>query len=572
MTNDALSAIMEVPNSVLTVVPSKEDTEMLRATEKITALYCRLSQEDALAGESNSISNQKNILLQYVKQNHFLNPLFFVDDGYSGTSFERPGFQKMLDEIEAGHVSTVIVKDLSRFGRNSALTGMYTNITFAKYGVRFIAINDNYDTIDPNSVDNDFAGIKNWFNEFYARDTSRKIRAVNKAKAERGEPLTTRPPYGYKKDPNDPKCWVVDEEAAQVVKRIFTLCMEGCGPVQIAKALENDKILNPTAYHQREGRNTPHPTPEKPHQWNVRTIVTILERKEYIGCTVNFRTYTNSIWDKTQRINPVEKQLVFYNTHPAIVSQEVFDKVQELREKRERRTRTGRTSLFSGVLYCDECKQRMYFCGSNDPAKYQDHFICSTHRKDGEKCSSHFIRTVVLEELTLEHIRLVLQYVAYHEDYFRSIMEEQLKLESEEGIRVSRKRLTKAEKRLNELDRLFIRIYEDNVSGRISDERFALMSKTYEDEQAELKEQIQSLRVEIDRQGQQMDNLDRFIQKAGRYAELEHLTPYALRELVKAIYLEKVGPRGSKRRFNVKISYDFIGYIPLDKLMGQGSK
>lgn len=572
MTNDASSAIMETPNSMLTVAPSKEESEMLRATEKITALYCRLSQEDSLAGESNSISNQKNILLQFVKQNHFLNPLFFVDDGYSGTDFERPGFQKMLDEIEAGHVSTVIVKDLSRFGRNSALTGMYTNITFAKYGVRFIAINDNYDTIDPNSVDNDFAGIKNWFNEFYARDTSRKIRAVNKAKAERGEPLTTHPPYGYRKDPDNPRRWIVDEEAAQVVKRIFTLCMEGCGPVQIAKALESERILNPTAYHQRKGRSTPHPTPEKPYQWNVRTIVTILERKEYIGCTVNFRTYTNSIWDKTLRINPVEKQLVFYNTHPAIISQEVFDKVQELREKRERRTRTGRTSLFSGILYCDECKQRMYFCGSNDPTKYQEHFICSTHRKDVKKCSSHFIRESVLEELVLSHIKIVLQYVAYHEDYFRSVMEDQLKLESTEGIKVSRKQLVRAERRMSELDRLFIRIYEDNVSGRISDERFTLMSKTYEDEQTELKKQIQVLQDEIDRQGQQMDNLDRFIQKAGKYAEMDSLTPYALRELVSAIYLERVGPRGSKRRFNIKISYDFIGYIPLDKLMGQNPK
>ena len=277
-----------------------------------------------------------------------------------------------------------------------------------------------------------------------------------KRKRSGGEPLNTRPPYGYRKDPDDPKRWIVDEEAAQVVKHIFTLCMEGCGPVQIAKALENEKVPNPTAYHQHEGKNTPHPTPEKPYQWNVRTIVTILERKEYIGCTVNFRTYTNSIWDKTQRINPVEKQLVFYNTHPAIVSQEVFDKVQELREKRERRTRTGRTSLFSGILYCGECKQRMYFCSSNDPAKYQDHFICSTHRKNQEKCSSHFIRVSVLEGLVLEHIRLVLQYVAYHEDYFRSVMEEQLRLESEAGINVSRKRLTKAERRMNELDRLFI--------------------------------------------------------------------------------------------------------------------
>ena len=225
MTNAPKADIIKAPDPVRTVAPIKEETEMLRATDKITALYCRLSQEDANEGESNSISNQKRILEQYARDHRFPNPVFFVDDGYSGTSFQRPGFQKMLDEIEAGHVAVCIVKDLSRFGRNSALTGMYTNITFAKYGVRFIAINDNYDTIDPNSVDNDFAGIKNWFNEFYARDTSRKIRAVNKAKGERGEPLATNIPYGYKKDPDTPKGWLVDEEAAQVVKRIFTLCM-----------------------------------------------------------------------------------------------------------------------------------------------------------------------------------------------------------------------------------------------------------------------------------------------------------------------------------------------------------
>ena len=409
-------------------------------------------------------------------------------------------------------------------------------------------------------------------NEFYARDTSRKIRAANKAKGERGEPLAVNPPYGYKKDPDNPRTWIIDEEAAQVVKRIFTLCMEGCGPVQIAKALENDKVLNPTAYHQREGRNTSHQTPEKPYRWNVRTIAVMLQRKEYIGCTVNFKTYTNSIWDKTQRLNPEENQLVFYNTHPAIVSQEVFDKVQELREKRVRRTRTGRTSLFSGILYCNECKQRMYFCSSNVPEKYPDYFVCSTHRKDREKCNGCYIKTAVLEQLVLEHIRLVLQYVAYHENYFRSVMEEELKLESEGTIRTSQKRLSKAEKRLSELDRLFIRIYEDNVSGRISDERFTLMSKTYEDEQSELKKQIQSLRVEIDQQGQQMDNLDRFIQMASKYVDLQQLTPYALRELVKGIYLEKIADQSDKRKVNIKIHYDFVGYIPLDKLMGSDSK
>ena len=250
MTTASNSAILDpVTNPVPTVAPqSKEDTTMSGATNKITALYCRLSQEDARLGESLSIENQKAILLEYAKKNHFPNPVFFVDDGYSGTNYDRPGFQSMLVEIEAGRVGIVITKDLSRLGRNSALTGLYTNFTFPQYGVRYIAINDNYDTIDPNSVNNDFAGIKNWFNEFYARDTSRKIRAVQKAKGERGVPLTVNVPYGYVKDPENLKHWLVDPEAAAIVKRIFSMCMEGRGPTQIANQLWVDKVLTPTAY------------------------------------------------------------------------------------------------------------------------------------------------------------------------------------------------------------------------------------------------------------------------------------------------------------------------------------
>lgn len=246
--------IIELPNPVLTVAPQKEETEMLRATEKITALYCRLSQEDALDGESNSIRHQHMILERFAKENSFSNLRFFMDDRYLDTSFERPGFLEMLEEIEADRVGVVIVKDLSHFARNSAMVGMYINFTFAEHGVRFIAINDNYNTFDPNNVDNDFAGIKNWFNEFYARDTSRKIRAVNKAKGER---LTTNVPYGYIRDPEDRKRWLVDEEAAAIVKRIFALCMEGRGPLQIAKLLQKERILNPTAYKVRKGRNSP---------------------------------------------------------------------------------------------------------------------------------------------------------------------------------------------------------------------------------------------------------------------------------------------------------------------------
>ena len=355
MSNDASLDINQKSNPVQTVAQLKEDNNMLRATDKITALYCRLSVEDTKEkggkdDPSNSIQHQQIMLMEYAKSQHFPNPTFFIDDGYSGVDFSnRPGFQKMLAEIEAGHVEVVITKDLSRLGRNSSLTGLYINYTFPQYGVRYIAINDHFDTIDPNSTDSDMAGIKNWFNEWYSKDTSRKIRAVNKAKGERGERLTTNVPYGYKRDPNDPKKWVIDEEAAQVVKRIFALCMEGKGPSQIAALLEKEKVLNPTAYKQREGRKTPHQTPENEYRWHESTVAYILEYMEYTGCTVNFKTYTNSIWDKKQRENPMENRKIFYNTHPAIISLEVFDKVQEIRQQRHRRTATGARAICSPV-------------------------------------------------------------------------------------------------------------------------------------------------------------------------------------------------------------------------------
>ena len=328
MTNTTNFDTIEPTNPVLTVAPSKEETEMLGATEKITALYCRLSQEDERMGESLSIENQKSILLQYAKEHHFPNPVFFVDDGFSGTNYDRPGFQSMLEQVESGKVSIILCKDLSRLGRNSALTGLYTNFTFPQNGVRFIAINDDFDSADPNSVNNDFAGIKNWFNEFYARDTSRKIRAVNKTKGERGVPLTTNVPYGYVKDSENPKHWIIEPEAAKVVKHIFELCMEGRGPSQIANELREKKILTPTAYKKSHGWNCPNPAPETPFGWNGNSVVKILERREYTGCTVNFKTYTNSIWDKKQRHNSDEDKAIFYDTHEAIVSEEVFEKVQ----------------------------------------------------------------------------------------------------------------------------------------------------------------------------------------------------------------------------------------------------
>ena len=574
MNSDTSLDISTNSNPVQTVAQQKEDNEMLRATDKITALYCRLSVEDTKDEKkngkedlSNSIQNQKAMLLQYARDHRFPHPTFFIDDGYSGVTYDRPGFQKMLDEIEAGHVGTVITKDLSRLGRNSALTGLYINYTFPQNDVRYIAINDHFDSINPNSTDSDIAGIKNWFNEFFAKDTSRKIRAVQKAKGERGERLTVHVPYGYMKNPENPKEWIIDEEAAQVVKKIFTLCMNGRGPSQIADQLEKDKILTPTAYKNKQGVKTPHTEPENPYRWHESTIVNILERKEYIGATVNFKTYTNSIWDKKQRENPEENRVIFYNTHPAIIEQEVFVKVQEIRQQRHRRTATGKSSPFSGLVFCADCKQKLYYSTTKYFEKRQDFFTCSTHRANKDKCSGHYIRAVVLEDLVWNHMKEVISYVTRYEAHFRVEMEQKLRLQSEETIRVYKKRLAQAEKRIGELDRLFIKIYEDNAKGKLNDDHFAMMSKTYEDEQAQLKVEIVNLQKEIEVQERQIEDLEQLIQRARRYTDLTELTPYALRELVKAVYVEAPDKSSGKRKQRVHIEYDLVGYIPVDELI-----
>ncbi|MBR5338707.1 MAG: recombinase family protein [Lachnospiraceae bacterium] len=544
---------------------------MLRATDKITALYCRLSQEDERLGESLSIENQKRILEAYAKEHRFPNPVFFVDDGYSGTDFDRPGFQAMLNEIESGHVAVLLTKDLSRLGRNSTMTGMFINITFAKHNVRYIAINDNFDSANQNSVDNDFAGIRMWFNEFYARDTSRKIRAVNKAKGERGEHLTNHPPFGYIKDPEDPKQWIIDEEAARVVRHIFDLCMEGRGPMQIAKQLTEEKVLTVTAYTIKEGRKGLAPAPEDPYRWDTKSVVRILETRDYTGCTVNFKTYTNSIWDKKTRENPVEKQMIFYNTQPAIIDPEVFEKVQEIRSQRHRRTKTGKSHMFSGLVYCADCKAKMRYCTTSYFEARQDHFVCANYRSNTGSCSAHFIRAVVLEQLVWEHLKEVIWYVGRYEDHFRSIVEAKLQAESKEALRIKRKQLEKDEKRIQELDRLFIRLYEDNVASRISDDRFTMMSQAYEDEQRNLKAEAEVLRQEIETQEQQNRNLEQFIRKVRKYAELTELTSYAAHELIKAIYVGAPDKSSGKRRQSIHICYDLIGFIPLSELMEKGT-
>lgn len=550
------------PNAPIT----KEDKNMTGA-EKITALYCRLSQEDQRTGESLSIENQKSILSQYAKEHHFSNPVFFVDDGYSGTTFDRPGFQSMMKEIEAGNVSVVLSKDLSRMGRNSALLGLYTNYTFPQYGVRYIAINDNYDTADLNSINNDFAGIKNWFNEFYARDTSRKIRAVKKAKGERGEHLTSFAPYGYCKDPNDSKHWIIDPEAAGVVKKIFALCMEGRGPKQIADQLGKEKILTPVAYQLKNGRKVPHNEPQDPYHWSTHTVSDILERMEYTGCTVNFKTYSNSLWDRKSRKNPEENQFVFFGTHEAIIESEVFEKVQKIREKRHRRARTGKSSIFSGLLYCADCGKRMCYCTTKEYEKQQDYYVCSTSKIDRTRCSAHYIRAVVLEKLVLKHIQAVTDIILWHEDHFRRIMDNQLRMENDEKIQNAKELLDKKEKRVSELKHLLIKAYEDNASGRISDERYELLSQSYENDLKELESDIIELRQNIQAQEKKAECVETFIKAGKRHVGIEELDAYTLHDLIHAIYIEAPDKSTGKRHQNIHIEYDGVGFIPLSELM-----
>ena len=567
MTNSQIFGTIETTNPVLTVAPFKEETEMLGATDKITALYCRLSQEDERLGESLSIENQKSILLQYAREHRFPNPTFFVDDGYSGTNYDRPGFQSMLEQIKAGKVAVALSKDLSRLGRNSTLTGLYTNFTFPQNGVRYIAINDNFDTADQNSINNDFAGMKNWFNEFFAKDTSRKIRAVQKAKGERGVPLTTNVPYGYLKDPENPRHWIVEPEAAKVVKRIFDMCMEGRGPTQIANQLKADGVLTPTAYQRGQGRNTPNAVPENPCGWNSSTVVHILERREYIGCVVNFKTYTNSIWDKKQRQTPIEEQAVFYGAHEAIIKEDVFEKVQEIREHRHRKTKRGRSSIFSGLVFCADCGEKLYYGATNNGKTEGAFFDCSVHWKDKAKCGTHYIRESILNRMVLKHIQAVTSYILRYQRHFIAVMEQQLRVESTEKIQISRKQLDRNEKRIAELKRLFIKVYEDNANGKLSDERFEMMSQSYEAEQKQLEAEVITLRHEIEVQERQNENIEKFVQKAQQYVDITELDPYALRELVQGIYVEAPDKSSGKRVQHIHIKYDGIGFIPLDELM-----
>ena len=570
MTEIIQNSIIESATPVLTVADEKEEemaTETNNST-KITALYCRLSQEDALQGESNSISNQKKILMDYAKQNKFLHPKFYVDDGYSGTDFKRPGFMEMMADIEAGKVDTCICKDLSRFARNSTMAGMYINYTFPQYNVRFIAIHDSFDTVDPNNPNLDMGIFKNMFNEFYARDTSRKIRAVTKAKGNRGEHLTTNPPLGYLKDPDDKSKWIIDPEGAETVKKIFKLCMEGHGPNDIANILTSEKILTPTAYKASKGLSVTNPVPADPYRWEQASIVKILENPAYTGCTVNFRTYTNSIWDKKKHQNDPANMVIFPNTHEAIIDEDEFMIVQGIREDRHRKTKIGKTSMFSGLVFCGDCGAKLYFSTQSKTDDSKDHFVCSNYRHKKVNCTGHIIRATVLEQLVWMHIKEVISYVTQHAEYFRKQVKEELEIKSAEQTKRNKLELSEKEKRIADLDILIQKLYEANTLGKLTDERFMILSQSYEKEQSILKEEIISLKENLQLQEEQNRSVEQFIGKVKQYSDLRELTPYALHDLVKAIYIYEQPAEPHKRREkSLRIRYDICEEIDLDKLM-----
>lgn len=520
--------------------------------DKITALYCRLSQDDMVDGESNSITNQKLILKKYADDNGFRNTVFYVDDGISGTTFERDGFKEMMNDVENGKVGIVITKDLSRLGRDYLKTGEYVENIFPDYDVRYIAINDNVDTF---KGDNEFMAFKNIFNDWYARDCSKKIRAVFKAKGQSGKHLCP-PIYGYRKSDTDKDLWVIDEVAADVVRKIYRLCIDGYGPVQIARILTEQGIPTPTAYAISQGKN-PNNKNARLHRWGANTICHILEKPEYIGHTVNFRTHMKSY--KVHKIvyNPEEDFMIFENTHEPIVTKQEFELVQELRKNKRRPQKSDVVNPFAGIVYCAECGERMYLSRRKNERPEQEHMRCSTYAKEQDKCSVHYIRTCVLNEIVLGELNKLLATVkADEDDFLQTAMNNSVQKKSSE-ITKAKKTVKQAEKRIAELDKLFTRLYEDNVLGKLSDERFTMMSTAYEEEQQKLKATVSELTALIDASEKKSSDVTAFLEIVRKYEHITRLTPEIMHELIEKIVVHEADKSSGKRVQQIDIYYRF---------------
>ena len=545
----------------LSLVRDNEDPYVSRAQQSeqiadgITACYERLSQEDNAEGESNSIATQKKILERYCKEHGYTAIRHYdEDDGYSGTNFDRPGFQKMLADIKAGKIARVIVKDMSRFGRDYLQVGMFTDVLFPSLGVHFVAVNDG---VDSTRGDNEFAAIRNIFNEMYARDTSKKIRATWQNKG-RSEHLTVLPPYGYITDPENPKRWIVDEEAAAVVQKIFSLCMDGLGTLQIANWLRDQKILCPSAYRVNSGRKSPHKPPKNPYKWTAQTIANTLRKLEYLGHTVNFRTTKQSYKIDVTVYNNPDDWVIIENTQEPIIEASVYWTVQNIRQGRRRLTRTGEPDMFSGLVFCPDCGNRLY--RTKRYSGRDSHFYsCATYHANNvpRECTVHCIGNRALDEIILRNLREAIAYVSRYEDDFIRELADVCIAERDRELAKSKDELVKAEKRITELDVIFKRIYEDNISGKLTDERFIKLSGDYEREQDELKSLADAFRRDIKGREKKRTDAKNFVAVTKKYTDLQELDATVLREFIERIYVYDKDKQTKTQE--VQIVYNFIG-------------
>ncbi len=536
---------------------------MKRQQEEFTALYCRLSQDDGREGESNSIVNQKEYLMKYAKEHGFPNPKFYVDDGYTGTNFDRPSFKEMSADIEKGLVKTVIVKDLSRFGRNYIEVGSYSEIIYPEAGVRFIAIMDNVDTGSLES--NEFAAFTNLFNEWYPKSTSKKVKEVKKAKGLAGEHLGP-PPYGYLRNPDDKTRWLVDEEAAAVVRRIFSLCMQGKGMSAIADILWEDKVLTPSAYKASKGLEAAIVS-GNPYNWESTTVALILENVAYVGVTENFKS--TRLGFKSKKRIPTAKEMRTYieNAHTPIIDRELWDKVQMIRANKRRPTKNGATSIFTGLLECADCGTKLSLRSS----KSYLYFRCSKYKGNSRSgvCTQHYVREDVLYQLVLKQLQHFLSYLQQFERIFIRQQIDATLAERRYELYAKQKQIEKDEKRMEELDRLFRKIYEDNVNGKLNDERFYKLSDGYEAEQEQLKHEIETLKAEVSEADTEATNVSKLIAVTKKYTRIDELTPEILNTFVDKIVVHECEKKDGKRTQDIDIYYSYVGIvdIPTDEEM-----
>lgn len=531
--------------------------------DKITALYCRLSRDDDLQGESNSITNQKSILENYAKDMGFKNLEFFVDDGYSGTNFDRPSWNKLDGLIKDGKVKNLVVKDMSRLGRDYLKVGYYTEIVFPDNDIRFIAINNGVDS--NNQVENDLTPFINIFNEFYAKDTSKKIRAVFKAKGESGKPLTTNPPYGYLKDKEDKNKWVVDEIAANTVRLIFDLCIKGYGPSQIAKELINRQIPTPTEHLRSMGINTPTSSPEIKGNWNPDSVANILDREEYLGKVINFRSKRKSYKTKKSIPNPKSEWKVFENVHEPIIDEETFDIVQRIRNTRRVRNDLGEMPILSGMLYCSDCGAKLYQVRGKGWDYEKHYFVCASYRKIKDKCTSHQIRNVQVEEILLRELKKITKFAKEHEEEFVNLILKKKSIELNQTLRSKKNELELAKHRIKKLDTIVKNLYEDNIEGKLSDQRFEKLTKSYDEEEVMLTSKINELEKEIKESNEKELNVESFLKLVRKYTDIKELDPEIIRVFVDRIYVdqsEKV-PGTRLKKQTIWIYWNFIGKVEI---------